>query len=106
MMMPFSAVAPGGRGWTQRRHSGATWQTPAVPDPRRPRREVRYSLRLPPELHDAIVEIALWERRSLNREIEVALRAYVAAWRRRRARSEREGPTAHVAEEPEAPYEA
>jgi hypothetical protein len=60
---------------------------------------------LPPELHDAIVEIALWERRSLNREIEVALRAHVAAWRRRRARSEREGPASGVAEGPEAPYE-
>ena len=74
-------------------------------DPRRPRREVRYSLRLPPELHDAVAEVAFRERRSLNREIEIALQAHVAAWRRRRARSEREGSGSRVAEEPEAPYE-
>ena len=103
--MPFRGVHPEGEGWTQRHEGLAAWQTRAVSDPRRPRREVRYSLRLPPELHDAISEVAFWERRSLNREIEIALRAHVAAWRRRRARSEREGPDSRVADEPEAPYE-
>ena len=50
------------------------------------RREVRYALRLPPDLHAALVEMARREERSLNQQIIYVLRQAVrrAAQRQRR----------------------
>jgi hypothetical protein len=51
--------------------------------PKGPRRdEVKFTLRLPPELDQAVREIAAASRRSLNGQLEVAIRYYVEAWRR------------------------
>jgi hypothetical protein len=60
--------------------------------PKGPRREeVKFTLRLPPALDRAVRGIAAATRRSVNAQLEVAVRYYVEAWRR--------GQTA----EPEAP---
>jgi len=61
-----------------------------------PRRdEVRTSLRLPPDLYEAIKRAAELEQRSLNTQIERFLREAVERWRRRqereRAESDRDG---------------
>ena len=41
------------------------------------RREVRYALRLPPDLHGALVEMARREDRSLNQQLIYLLRQAV-----------------------------
>ena len=51
------------------------------------KREVRYSLRLPPELHEALVELARREDRSLNQQLVYMLRRGV----RRAARRQEPG---------------
>jgi hypothetical protein len=49
-----------------------------------PRRdEVRTSLRLPPDLYEAIKHVAEVEQRSLNTQIERFLREALERWRRR-----------------------
>jgi len=49
-----------------------------------PRRvEVRTSLRLPPDLYEAVKRAAELEQRSLNTQIERFLREAVERWRRR-----------------------
>ena len=55
------------------------------------KREVRYSLRLPPELHEALVELARREDRSLNQQLVSMLRQGVrrSAQRRRPGEAER-----------------
>jgi hypothetical protein len=53
------------------------------------RREVRYALRLPPDLHAALVEMARREERSLNQQMVYVLRQAVrrnAQRQRRQAR--------------------
>ena len=54
------------------------------------RREVRYALRLPPDLHAALVEMARHEERSLNQQIIYVLRQAVrrAAQRQRRQKAQ------------------
>ena len=52
--------------------------------------EVRYSLRLPPDLHEALVELARREDRSLNQEIIHLLRQGVRRAAQRRAREQAE----------------
>ena len=53
------------------------------------RREVRYSLRLPPDLHGALVEMARREDRSLNQQLIYLLREAV---RRDAERQKRQAP--------------
>jgi hypothetical protein len=53
------------------------------------RREVRFALRLPPDLHVALVGLAHREGRSLNQQIVQLLRADIRRDERRRRRSER-----------------
>ena len=52
------------------------------------RREVRYALRLPPDLHVALVEFAKREDRSLNQQLIHMLREGVRRDEQRRTRSE------------------
>ena len=58
------------------------------------KREVRYSLRLPPELHEALVELARREDRSLNQQLISMLRQGVrrSAQRRQLGQAEQEAP--------------
>jgi hypothetical protein len=53
---------------------------------------VRRSLRLSRELDDGIKEVAAAESRSVNAEIEVAIREHVETWRRRQREGRDEGP--------------
>ena len=55
------------------------------------KREVRYALRLPPDLHAALVEMARREDRSLNQQLIYLLRQAVRrdAQRQKRAQAER-----------------
>ena len=50
------------------------------------RHEVRYALRLPPDLHAALVELARREDRSLNQQLIRLLREGVHRDKRRRKR--------------------
>ena len=50
------------------------------------RREIRYALRLPPDLHAALVELARREDRSLNQQLIHMLREGVRRDQRRRQR--------------------
>ncbi len=50
------------------------------------KREVRYALRLPPDLHAALVDLARREDRSLNQQLIRMLREGVKRDERRRAR--------------------
>ena len=54
------------------------------------RREVRFALRLPPDLHAALVEMARREERSLNQQLLYLLRQAVRrdAQRQKRAQAE------------------
>jgi hypothetical protein len=52
------------------------------------RREVRYALRLPPDLHAALVEFARREDRSLNQQLIHMLRDGVRRDQQRRTRGE------------------
>ena len=52
------------------------------------KREVRYALRLPPELHAALVEMARREDRSLNQQLVRLLREGVRRDEQRRKRVE------------------
>ena len=54
------------------------------------KREVRYALRLPPDLHAALVELARREDRSLNQQLIYLLRQAVRrdAQRQKRAQAE------------------
>ena len=52
-------------------------------------REVRYSLRLPPDLHGALVEMARREERSLNQQLIYLLRQAVRRDAERRKRQAR-----------------
>jgi hypothetical protein len=52
------------------------------------RREVRYALRLPPDLHAALVDLARREDRSLNQQLIHMLRDGVRRDEQRRTRSE------------------
>jgi hypothetical protein len=52
------------------------------------KREVRYALRLPPDLHAALVEMARREDRSLNQQLIRLLREGVRREDRRRKRAE------------------
>ena len=52
------------------------------------KREVRYALRLPPELHAALVDMARREDRSLNQQLIRLLRDGVRRDERRRKRAE------------------
>ena len=54
------------------------------------RREVRYALRLPPDLHAALVELARREDRSLNQQLIRMLREGVRRDVRRRQRQQAE----------------
>jgi hypothetical protein len=49
----------------------------------RSRKEVRISLRLPPDLHEEVKHAAEVEQRSLNTQIQRFLREAVGRWRRR-----------------------
>jgi hypothetical protein len=61
--------------------------------PKGPRRvEVKRTLRIPPDLDQAVREIAAATRRSVNAQLEVALRYYVEAWRRWEADAPPEPP--------------
>ena len=51
------------------------------------KREVRYALRLPPDLHAALVELARREDRSLNQQLIRLLRESVRRDERRRKRA-------------------
>jgi hypothetical protein len=51
------------------------------------RREVRYALRLPPDLHATLVELARREDRSLNQQLIHMLRDGVRRDEQRRTRS-------------------
>ena len=51
-------------------------------------REVRYSLRLPPDLHGALVEMARREERSLNQQLIYLLRQAVRRDGQRRKRAQ------------------
>ena len=51
-------------------------------------REVRYSLRLPPDLHGALVEMARREERSLNHQLIYLLRQAVRRDGQRRKRAQ------------------
>ena len=51
------------------------------------RREVRYALRLPPDLHAALVDLARREDRSLNQQLIRMLREGVKRDERRQARA-------------------
>ena len=53
-------------------------------------REVRYALRLPPDLHAALVELARREDRSLNQQLIHMLREGVRQDKRRRQRQQAE----------------
>ena len=63
------------------------------------RREVRYALRLRPDLHAALVELARREDRSLNQEIIYLLREGVRRDERRK-RYERQKAIGHVEGQP------
>ena len=52
------------------------------------RREVRYALRLPPDLHRALAEMAQREERSLNQQLIYLLRQAVKRDERRRKRQQ------------------
>ena len=52
------------------------------------KREVRYALRLPPDLHAALVELARREDRSLNQQLIRLLREGVRRDEQRRRRAE------------------
>ena len=60
--------------------------------PRGARVTVRRLLRLSRELDDGIKEVAAAESRSVNAEIEVAIREHVETWRRRQREGRDEGP--------------
>ena len=63
------------------------------------KREVRYALRLPPDLHAALVDMARREDRSLNQQLVYLLRQAVrrdAVRRKRRRGSEQRCPGAVV----------
>ena len=51
-------------------------------------REVRYSLRLPPDLHVAVVDMARREERSLNQQLIYLLRQAVRRDGQRRKRAQ------------------
>ena len=51
-------------------------------------REVRYALRLPPDLHAALVEMARHEDRSLNQQLVYLLRQAVRRDGQRRKRAQ------------------
>ena len=54
------------------------------------KREVRYALRLPPDLHGALVEMARREDRSLNQQLIYLLRQAVRRDVQRRNRAQTE----------------
>jgi predicted HicB family RNase H-like nuclease len=59
-----------------------------MPDVVEDKREVRYALRLPPELHRAVVELARSEDRSLNQQIIALLRQGVKRAEQRQRREQ------------------
>jgi hypothetical protein len=70
--------------------------------PRTPRRvEVQISLRVTPEIYEAIKAVAAAEKRSINRQLELMIEDWLQRRERQAGRSPGESPTTRVADEGE-----